>query len=184
LAQPPEPTMLKAATAQPAIELLAVTTPEQLAQVQSLFREYAADLAALGVSLCFQNFDAEVSALPGVYAQPAGAVLLARVNGAAAGCVALRALPEADHVNACEMKRLFVRPAFRRYGLGRALTLRVMDMATQAGYSCLLLDTLHDMEAARELYASLGFAEVAPYYYNPIAGAHYLKVELTAATRY
>jgi putative acetyltransferase len=176
--------MPKTAAALPAFELLAATTPEHLAQVQSLFREYAAALAALGVSLRFQDFDAEVSALPGVYAQPAGAVLLAQVGGAAAGCVALRALPEADHVNACEMKRLFVRPAFRRYGLGRALAQQVIDVATQAGYSCLLLDTLHDMEAARELYASLGFEEIAPYYYNPIAGAHYLKVELTAVTRY
>ncbi|MDP1315263.1 GNAT family N-acetyltransferase, partial [Klebsiella pneumoniae] len=75
--------------------------------------------------------------------------------------------------NACEMKRLFVRPAFRRFGLGRLLAQALMDRATEAGYSCMLLDTLDDMEAARGLYESLGFVEVPPFYFNPIAGAHY-----------
>jgi ribosomal protein S18 acetylase RimI-like enzyme len=99
--------------------------------------------------------------------------------------VALRPLPEADHANACEMKRLFVRRAFRRFGLGRLLAQQLMDLATQAGHSCMLLDTLDDMEAARGLYASLGFVEIPPYYFNPIPGAHYLKVELdTPGTRW
>jgi ribosomal protein S18 acetylase RimI-like enzyme len=78
------------------------------------------------------------------------------------------------------MKRLYVRPAYRRYGLGRVLAQRLMDLATQAGYSHMLLDTLDDMEAARGLYVTLGFEEVPPYYFNPIAGAHYLKAELDA----
>jgi putative acetyltransferase len=78
------------------------------------------------------------------------------------------------------MKRLYVRPSQRRYGLGRRLTLALMDAAAQAGYSCMLLDTLDDMEAARGLYGTLGFVEVPPYYFNPIAGAHYLKVMLGA----
>jgi ribosomal protein S18 acetylase RimI-like enzyme len=90
----------------------------------------------------------------------------------------MRPLPESDHANACEMKRLYVRRAFRRFGLGRLLAQQLMDLATQAGHSCMLLDTLDDMEAARGLYASLGFIEIPPYYYNPIPGAHYLKVEL------
>ena len=77
------------------------------------------------------------------------------------------------------MKRLYVRPAFRRFGLGRTLVQALLDEAQRAGYSVVLLDTLDDMEAARSLYASLGFEEIAPYYFNPIAGAHYLKVELT-----
>jgi ribosomal protein S18 acetylase RimI-like enzyme len=80
------------------------------------------------------------------------------------------------------MKRLYVRPAFRRFGLGRALTLALMDRARTAGYSTMLLDTLDDMEAARELYVSLGFIEVPPYYFNPIPGAHYLKVDLEGST--
>ena len=81
----------------------------------------------------------------------------------------------------CEMKRLFVRPAFRRFGLGRRLAEALMDEARRCGYSVMLLDTLDDMEAARELYASLGFVETAPYYFNPIPGAHYLRADLAEA---
>jgi ribosomal protein S18 acetylase RimI-like enzyme len=76
------------------------------------------------------------------------------------------------------MKRLYVRPAFRGQGLGRLLAERILDAARQAGYACVLLDTLSDMEAARALYEDLGFEEVPPYYHNPIAGAHYLKAQL------
>jgi ribosomal protein S18 acetylase RimI-like enzyme len=97
----------------------------------------------------------------------------------------VRPLPESDYANACEMKRLYVRRAFRRFGLGRQLAQALMDRAAQAGYSQMLLDTLDDMEAARELYASLGFEEVPPYYFNPIPGAHYLKAEITwSGSRY
>jgi ribosomal protein S18 acetylase RimI-like enzyme len=118
--------------------------------------------------------------MPGDYAAPGGALLLALVDDAPAGCVALRPLADVDYPNACEMKRLYVRRAFRRFGLGRLLAQQLMDVATQAGYSTLLLDTLDDMEAARGLYASLGFEEIPPYYYNPIAGAHYLMADLDA----
>jgi putative acetyltransferase len=159
----------------PEIALVAPTTPLLLDTTRTLFREYAAQL---GVDLCFQNFEAELTSLPGDYAQPRGALLLATVDGEAAGCGALRALPDVDHTNACEMKRLYVRPAFRRFGLGRLLVRALMDHGIQAGYSNLLLDTLDDMEAARGLYASLGFEEVAPYYFNPIPGAHYLRAAL------
>ena len=164
-------------TDNPLIELLQAESPEHIAAVRALFIQYA---AALAVDLCFQNFEAELAGLPGDYAPPGGALLLALVGGQPAGCVAMRALPDADHTNACEMKRLFVPRAFRRFGLGRRLAQRLMDLANQAGYSCMLLDTLDDMEAARGLYESLGFEEVPPYYFNPIAGAHYLKVELDA----
>ncbi len=146
-----------------------------LGDVRMLVREYA-DL--LDVDLAFQNLEAELAALPGDYLEPSGVLLLARVDGQAAGCVGLRALPEADCPNACEMKRLYVRRAFRRFGLGRLLAQRVMDLAAQCGYSAMLLDTLDEMEAARGLYASLGFRSTAPYYYNPLPGAHYLKAEL------
>ena len=90
----------------------------------------------------------------------------------------MRRLSDVDHANACEMKRLFVRRAFRRFGLGRVLAQALMDRAAGAGYSVMLLDTLDEMESARELYATLGFEEVAPYYFNPIPGAHYLKAPL------
>ncbi|MEN9544707.1 MAG: hypothetical protein RLZZ598_1540, partial [Pseudomonadota bacterium] len=148
---------------------------EEIDAARALFSEYA---AALGVDLCFQNFDAELAALPGDFAEPAGALLLAWCGGELAGCGALRALPEADEPNACEMKRLYVRRPFRRFGVGRRLAEALMDRARQIGYSTMLLDTLDDMEAARGLYASLGFEESPPYYYNPIPGAHYLRARL------
>ena len=158
-----------------AIRLRVPDSPALLDATREVFREYA---AALGVDLCFQGFDAELASLPGEYAAPQGALLLAYVDDALAGCGAMRPLPDVDYANACEMKRLFVRPGFRRYGLGRLLAQALIDRAVQAGYSAMLLDTLDDMEAARGLYASLGFDEIPPYYFNPIAGAHYLKVDL------
>jgi putative acetyltransferase len=159
----------------PAIELLTPATPALLDDTRGIFREYAEQL---GVDLCFQGFDDELSRLPADYAAPQGALLLAFVDGELAGCGAMRPLADVDYANACEMKRLYVRPAFRRFGLGRLLAQALMDRALQAGHSVMLLDTLDDMEAARGLYASLGFEEVPPYYYNPIAGAHYLKAQL------
>jgi ribosomal protein S18 acetylase RimI-like enzyme len=134
----------------------------------------------LSIDLCFQGFEAELRNLPGDYAEPTGALLLAFVDGALAGCGALRPMQGSDYANACEMKRVYVRRAFRRFGLGRALVQSLMDRAIAAGYSVMLLDTLDDMEAARGLYEELGFEEIPPYYYNPIPGAHYLKCELTA----
>jgi putative acetyltransferase len=159
----------------PTIELLTPATPELLAATRAIFREYAAQL---GVDLCFQDFDGELAALPGEYAAPQGALLLALVDGEVAGCGALRPLADVDYANACEMKRLYVRPAFRRFGIGRLLAQALMDRGVQAGFSNLLLDTLDDMEAARGLYASLGFEEIPPYYFNPIPGAHYLRASL------
>ena len=160
----------------PEIELRCVCTPAELASAADLFREYA---ASLDIDLCFQDFDAELAGLPGEYAPPAGQLVLAYVDGQLAGCGAMRPLADADYANACEMKRVFVRPGFRRCGLGRALAQRLLDEGRRAGYSAMLLDTLDDMEAARELYASLGFEEIPPYYFNPIPGAHYLKANLT-----
>jgi ribosomal protein S18 acetylase RimI-like enzyme len=157
------------------IRLVQADRPELLDAAREIFRDYA---ASLQVDLCFQNFEAELAGLPGEYAEPSGALLLAYADDALAGCGALRPLTDVDHANACEMKRLFVRRAFRRVGLGRVLAQALMDRARTAGYSVMLLDTLDEMESARELYATLGFEEVAPYYYNPIPGAHYLKVQL------
>jgi putative acetyltransferase len=157
------------------IEINEAITPFQLARVRELMLEYR---ASLDVDLCFQNFDAEVSTLPGVYAPPAGVLLLAYVAGEPSGCVALQALADVDYPDACEMKRLYVRPRARKVGLGRVLAERLLDTARAMGYRNMLLDTLDDMEAARGLYASLGFEEIPPYYFNPIPGAHYLKVDL------
>lgn len=159
----------------PGLELVTPTTAEQFEAVREIFREYA---ASLDIDLCFQGFDAELESLPGEYAAPHGALLLAYVDDQLAGCGAMRGLVGTDYANACEMKRLYVRRAFRRFGLGRALAQALVDRAIEAGHSVMLLDTLDDMEAARELYESLGFEEIPPYYFSPIAGAHYLKCEL------
>lgn len=155
--------------------LLQPHSPADLEGVRFLFKEYA---DSLGVDLCFQNFETELQQLPGEYAPPRGALLVAVVGEAFAGCCALRPLDSADYPNAAEMKRLYVRPDFRGLGLGRMLAEAILDAARQSGYSCVLLDTLDDMESARALYAELGFEDVPPFYYNPIPGAHYLKAEL------
>ena len=146
-----------------------------MAEVRELFREYA---DGLGIDLAFQHFEAELASLPGEYQEPRGGLLLAWVDGELAGCCALRPLDSADYPNAAEMKRLYVRRAFRGFGLGRQLSEAILDTARRAGYACVLLDTLSEMDAARGLYEDLGFAEIAPYYHNPISGAHYLKVDL------
>ena len=143
--------------------------------VRAIFQEYAEQL---GVDLCFQSFDEELAGLPGEYAAPRGALLLALVDGELAGCCALRPLDSSDYANASEMKRLFVRKAFRGFGLGRQLAEAALDAARAAGYASVLLDTLDDMEAARALYVELGFVDIPPYYHNPIPGAHYLKADI------
>ncbi len=148
---------------------------ELLQATREIFREYA---DSLNIDLCFQNFDAELAGLPGEYTPPRVRCcwpMPTRNWPAAWRCAACS---DVDHANACEMKRLFVRRAFRRFGLGRVLAQALMERAASAGYSAMLLDTLDEMESARELYASLGFEEVAPYYFNPIPGAHYLKAPL------
>lgn len=150
--------------------------PVEIDALRELFQEYA---LSLGIDLCFQQFDAELASLPGDYAAPRGTLLLARVDGETAGCCALRPLDNADYPNAAEMKRLYVRKAFRGFGLGRQLAEATLDAARQAGYACVLLDTLDEMESARALYADLGFEEVPPYYHNPIPGAHYLKADIS-----
>lgn len=155
--------------------LVVARTPAQIDEARAIFRDYA---ASLPVSLDFQHFDDELASLPGAYAEPDGLLLLAVVNGAVAGCVALRALSGVDEADACEMKRLFVRPAYRGLGLGRILAQALVAHAREAGHSAMYLDTLDDMEVARELYASIGFVEVPPFYFNPLPGAHYLRIDL------
>ncbi len=159
----------------PDISLVTPDDDELVELARGIFREYA---NSLGIDLEFQNFDAELASLPGPYAPPEGHLMLVFVDGELAGCGAFRGLADVDYANACEMKRLYVRPAFRRFGLGRLMAQALLDEARRAGYSVTLLDTLDDMEAARSLYTSLGFEEIPPYYFSPIAGSHYLKAEL------
>ena len=159
----------------PRITVEAANGSTDMAAVRDIFRDYAAEL---GVDLCFQNFESELAGLPGDYAAPRGALLTARVDGEMAGCCAIRPLDSVNYPNACEMKRLYARPTFRGLGLGRSLVELALEFALSAGYECVLLDTLSDMEAARALYEDLGFEEIPPYYHNPIAGAHYLRAQL------
>ena len=168
------PGMLSAMSG-PTISIVAPNLAHEIAVVGDIFREYA---LALDVDLCFQEFDVELANLPGDYCAPRGGLFTALVDGQLAGCCAMRPLDTADYPNACEMKRLYVRPAFRSLGLGRQLAEVTLDCARAAGYTSILLDTLSDMEAARALYEDLGFEEIPPYYHNPIAGAHYLKARL------
>ena len=159
----------------PQIRFVSPASTGHFDALRHVFREYA---DGLGIDLRFQQFDQELASLPGDYAAPRGALLMAMVDGAVAGCCGLRPLDAADYPNACEMKRLYVRDAFRGMGLGRDLAEAALDAARAAGYASVLLDTLDDMEAARALYEELGFKTIPPYYHNPIAGAHYLKADL------
>ena len=159
----------------PHIALTEATSAEALQAVRGLFQDYA---LALGVDLSFQGFTEELATLPGDYAHPGGGLFLAWVDEQAVGCCAFRPLPDAGYPNACEMKRLYVAPAFRRFGLGRMLVDHTLAMARSVDYSHMLLDTLDDMEAARALYRDSGFVEIEPYYHNPLPGAHYLMVKL------
>jgi putative acetyltransferase len=155
----------------PVIDIHALS-PGDIEEARSLLRDYQNDI---GVDLCFQQFDEELARLPGAYAPPGGVFLMARVDGLPAGCCGFQPLPLSDHVNACEMKRLFVRRTFRGLGLGRRLVDAILSQAHVAGYNTILLDTLSDMETARDLYQEVGFVETAPYHLSPLPGAHYLK---------
>lgn len=148
-------------------------TEDDYSLVRELFLEYA---SSLGFDLAFQDFDEEVGALPGAYAPPSGRVIIAELGGHPAGCVALR--PLGDCV--CEMKRLYVRPAFRGTGIGRALAEAIIDAARAGGYSRVRLDTAASMTEARSLYQSLGFREIAPYRHNPLEGALFFELDLDA----
>jgi putative acetyltransferase len=138
---------------------------------RELFLEYQ---RGLGVSLCFQDFEAELANLPGEYAPPRGRLILALANGRPAGCVALRPLFHHD----AEMKRLYVRSQHRGSGLGRQLANAVIAAAKELGYETLKLDTLPQLKAAQRMCESLGFRETAPYNDNPLDGVRFLALDL------
>jgi ribosomal protein S18 acetylase RimI-like enzyme len=156
------------------IKFLSVENKEQNKHIQcvkELFIEYA---AALEFDLGFQDFDKELSTLPGEYSPPFGRLFLAAVCDGIAGCVALRKISG----DICEMKRLYVRPGFRRHRLGRSLAEKVITEASGIGYSKMRLDTVPGMENALSLYRSLGFREIEAYRFNPVKGAIFMELEL------
>jgi GNAT superfamily N-acetyltransferase len=157
----------------PTALVLRAATAADLDDVRTLFREYE---RWLGVDLCFQGFEAELANLPGRYAPPGGALVLAEVEGALAGCVALRE----SAPGIAEMKRLYVRDAARGHGAGRALAARVIAEARARGYRKLRLDTLRieRMHAANALYDALGLRDIPPYYANPLPDVRYMELDL------
>jgi putative acetyltransferase len=148
-----------------------VISGQAVQETRQLFEEYA---ASLGVDLCFQDFARELETLPGDYAPPAGRLMLARDDGKAAACIALRPIDR----EICEMKRLYVRPAFRGSGVGRTLVDHIINEARQAGYRQMRLDSLPSMVPAITLYRQLGFRDIPSYRRNPVAGAVFLELSL------
>jgi putative acetyltransferase len=153
------------------LSLAEAREPPDFAAGRELFREYAAQLQ---IDLCFQGFDAELDQLTTMYAPPSGCLILARSGGRPIGCGAIRRLAG----DACEMKRLYLRPEARGTGLGRTLAERLVIRAKALGYARMYLDTLVDMLPARALYRSLGFRETAPYYDNPLPDVVYMELDL------
>jgi len=147
-------------------------TPQEIDDARHLFREYE---AYLGVDLCFQSFQEELAGLPGKYAPPGGAILIALAEDKAVGCVAVRKLDD----GVCEMKRLFVTEETRGRGLGRRLAEEIIAIARELDYSVMRLDTLDRLTEAMRLYESLGFRRTEPYYENPLPGVVFWELDLT-----
>ena len=153
------------------MQIIAAHSEDGLPSIRELFQEYA---DSLDIDLCFQNFREELVTLPGKYAPPAGRLLLALDGQVVAGCVALRPIDP----QTAEMKRLYVRPAFRKRGTGRMLAQAVIERARQVGYARMRLDTLAIMKEAISLYQSLGFHSIPPYYDNPSPSVKFFQLEL------
>lgn len=154
------------------IEIISVRNKIHIENIKNLFREYQ---QFLGVDLSFQGFEIELLNLPGEYSPPNGELLLAKYKGEIAGCVGLRKLDD----NICEMKRLYVRPFARGYGVGRKLAVSIINIATERQYSLMRLDTLATLKQAMKLYESLGFRIIKPYYHNPLSNVVYWEKDLT-----
>ena len=153
------------------LKLVSVQSEKDLENIRELFKEYA---RSLGFDLDFQDFKKEFDELPGEYAPPDGCLLLASYETKLAGCVALRKMDK----NICEMKRLYVRKAFRGKGIGKELSVAIIDKAREIGYKYMRLDTVPAMKEAIALYQSLGFKEIDPYRYNPLKGAKFMELKL------
>ena len=143
-----------------------------LETVRQLFLEYADELQE---NLCFQSFDAEVKDPLKKYGPPKGALFIAYWNEVPAGCIALQPLKEEG---VCEMKRLYVKPAFRKYGIGRSLVEQLITESYEMGYTEMRLDTLERLKPAITLYTSLGFEDTQAYNENPLSGVVYMEKKI------
>jgi putative acetyltransferase len=152
-------------------EINSYSSDNQQFIVEKLFREYE---KYLGIDLCFQDFEAELANLPGKYAEPEGTILLASVNDDYVGVVALRKIED----GICEMKRLYVQESARGLGIARTFSEKLIEVARTKGYHTMKLDTLARLEAATNLYRSLGFQEVKPYNFNPEEDVLYFEMKL------
>ena len=148
------------------------TSAGDIAEVRRLFKEYG---ASLDVDLRYQGFEHELAGLPGAYAPPAGCLLLARDGTTPIGCVAVRPIES----GICELKRLYVRPAHRGSGLGRALAVAAIERAAAAGHRAMRLDSLATMVEAQALYRSLGFVKIDPYNDHPVPGTRFMELALS-----
>ena len=155
-------------------QIKAQHTGDAIEEIKQLFIEYS---QSLGVNLDFQNFETELNTLPGKYIPPNGALILALVDGKAAGCVALRKMDD----DICEMKRLYVRNDYRGLGIGNKLISMIIEEAGKLNYSYMRLDTLPTMKRAQELYKSYGFYDIEPYVYNPVTGTRFLELNIRNA---
>ena len=157
----------------PSFRIMPVRTANDLASAVKLFRAYA---SSLDIDLSYQDFEAEMEAMPGKYAPPAGELLLARYpNGTPVGCVGLRPI---EPPGCCEMKRLYVSPEVRGCGLGERLVDAVVKEAERIGYREMRLDTLPSMAGAIALYRKLGFEPIEPYYETPVIGTIFMRRSL------
>ncbi|MEZ5932546.1 MAG: GNAT family N-acetyltransferase [Alphaproteobacteria bacterium] len=154
------------------VEIAEATSSEDISHIRRLFRAYA---DWLNVDLCFQGFDEELAGLPGNYAAPHGRLLLARVGGEVAGCVAVRPLED----GICEMKRLWVEPGFAGHGIGRRLAETIVEAGRELGYRAMRLDTMPErLKAAGHIYETLGFKRIPDYYHNPLEGTAMFELNL------
>jgi putative acetyltransferase len=155
------------------LQFIQAETPSQIEDARRLFIEYSEQL---GLDLCFQNFEKELSELPGSYAPPEGRLFLAVFDGKIAGCIGLRKI---NDDRTCEMKRLYVRPEFRGLGIGRTMASKLIEEARIIGYERMRLDTLPaQMSEAIKMYRAFGFREIKPYYHNPVKGAMFMELTL------
>ena len=154
------------------MNIIEAKTDAEIDAARRIFREYE---SWLGLDLCFQGFEEELAGLPGKYSSPDGRLFLAYSEEDLAGCAALRKIDP----GVCEMKRLFVRDEFRRFGIGRLLIDKLLTAARDIGYRAMRLDTYPaKMGKAVGLYRQYGFIEIPAYYHNPYEGVLFMELQL------